>query len=474
MKQQGASRTAEDRYKWKALVACGVGTFIAVMDIAIMNIALPPLSVTFEVSPSAVLWVTMVFTLVTSGLMLTIGRIGDVRGRKRVYLLGLLVFSLGLGFSALAQSFFQLILGRAVQAIGGAMVMALTMALVTTAFPIHERGKALGIMGAVVGAAAASAPTLGGFLLDSLGWRSLFYTRLPAGLLALLLALAFLREERPAGSPQRLDLWGAATLFGAVSSLLVVLNQGGTRGWTSALILGLSFLTVLFLVIFLLVETRVLHPVVDLTLFRQRLFSAANGSLFLSFFGMSASGFLMPFYLIQARGFSPSRAGLILMTLPLGMLVVSPVSGWLSDRIGSRFLSSLGLALVSGGLVLLGQLNMEASVASIVFRYLPLGIGIGLFQSPNNSTIMGAVPGEKLGTASALTATLRNMGVAVGTALGGAIFSARQAYHSAHLAPGSPASLPFLGGFHDALLISAAITAIGAFTSWVRGPARRR
>ncbi len=461
-------------YKWLALLTVSIGTFMATLDLSIVNISFPRLTNVFETEPSVVLWVTVGYLLVSVSLMLTLGRIGDVLGRKRVYVLGFALFTVGLILCSLSQSILQLILSRIVQAVGAAMIVALGTAIVTAAFPNEERGKALGILGGVVSAGLLSGPVLGGFLLDILDWQSIFYTRVPVGIIGLVMAWILLKERRDPNTGWKFDLGGAATLFGSLSCLLLFFNLGRGLGFVSVPALALAASTVILLALFIVVERRAAQPIVDLTLFRNRLFAGGNTSLGIMFVAMGANTFLMPYYLIDGLGHSAWETGLLLAIVPLTMLVIGPPSGWLSDKIGSRLLCTVGVTLICVALFLLSGLGAESSNADISLRLIVLGAGTGMFSSPNNSSIMGSVPRDKLSTGSAMIATVRQIGMSIGIAIGGTIFTSRQALYAAQLTqdnlnPQMLQRLSLVGGYQDTLLVAAIVCGIGIFTSLVRG-----
>ena len=461
-------------YKWLALLTVSIGTFMATLDVSIVNISLPRLTEVFETEPSVILWVPVGYLLVSVSLMLTVGKIGDVLGRKRVYVLGFALFTVGLILCSLSQSILQLILSRIVQAVGNAMTVSLGAAIVTAAFPNQERGKALGILGGVVSAGLLSGPVLGGFLLDALDWQSIFYTRVPVGIVGLVMAGILLKEQRELSTGLKFDLVGAATLFGSFSSLLLFFNLGGRLGFVSMPALALAASTAILLTLFVALERRAAQPIVDLNLFRNRLFAGGNASLGIMFVAIAANTFLMPFYLMEGLARSASETGLLLAIVPLATLVIGPPSGWLSDKIGSRLLCSVGMTLISLALFLLSGLGAESGDADILLRLIVLGAGIGMFSSPNNSTIMGAVPSNKLSTGSAMIATVRQIGMSIGIAIAGTIFTSRQALHAAQLAqdnlnPQMLQKLSLVGGYQDTLLVAAIVCGIGIFTSLARG-----
>ena len=470
--QARLDRMPEERYKYVALGTVSIATFVATMDASIVNISFPRLTEVFDVPPSTILWVSLVFMLVTTGLMLTLGRVGDVYGRKRVFVAGMVIITIGLLLCALAQNVWELVLFRVVQAVGAAMTLATGNAIITSIFPASERGKAMGMVGAAVSAGFITGPTVGGIMVDSLGWQSIFWTRAPVAALGTLAALILLREQRREAA-LGFDLPGSAVVFAMLGALLIAVNRGEEAGWSSPLILSLFAGSAVLAVVFVARERRALDPVLDLTVFRDRLFSAGNLSLIIMFIGISSYSFLFPFYLVQGTGRSTSHAGYIMVIVSVTTLLVGPVSGWLSDRIGYRLLTSLGLAIISLSLYWIAQLGADASLGALFPRLVLLGVGSGLFASPNISSIMGSVRRDKLGTASAMIATNRNVGQSIGLAMAGAVFTARQEVHMAGLggAPGA-ARVALVEAFHDAIVVAAVVCAVAILASVIRGGAQ--
>lgn len=461
------------QYKWLALLTVSIGTFMGTLDASIVNISFPRLTQVFETEPSIVLWVSVAYLLVSVSLMLTFGRIGDVVGRKRTYILGLAVFTAGLTLCSLAQSILQLIIFRVIQAIGYAMTVAISTAIVTATFPTQERGKALGMLGGVVSAGLLSGPVLGGLLLDTLDWKAIFYTRVPVGIIGIIMAWTLLKEQRFPVTDFKFDLAGAATLFASLSCLLLFFNLGGRLGFASAPALALAVSTAVLFPLFVIFEKRAPQPIVDLNLFRNRTFAFSTISLVIMFVAISSNTFLMPFYLINGLGHSASKAGLLFATISVTALLVGPLSGWVSDKIGSRILCTIGMALACAALFLLSQLGAESSEVDVLIRLVIQGLGSGMFSSPNNSTIMGSVPKEKLSTGSAMIGTVRQIGMSCGIAIAGAVFAGRQDFHASQLAGGNlqPAvlhKLSLIGGFKDTLVVAAIFCSIGIFTSLAR------
>jgi EmrB/QacA subfamily drug resistance transporter len=447
---------------------------MSTLDASIINITFPRLTKVFEIEPSVVLWVSVAYLLVSTSLMLTMGKIGDVFGRKRFYVLGFILFTAGLIFCSLSQNIVQLILARAFQGIGAAMLMALGAAIITDAFPDKERGKALGIWGAVVFAGLLTGPALGGLLLDLLDWRAVFYVRIPIGIIGLVMARVFLKEQKGSKIDFKFDLWGTVSLFGGLSCLFLFFNLGGRSGFLSPLTIILGCCALTLLVFFVLFENKSTHPILDFNLFRNRLFASGNISMGIMAFATAGYIFIMPFYLIDVLGHSASEAGLLFTVTSLTSLLIAPLSGWLSDKIGPMLLCTAGIALVCLALFLLRGLGIESSDTHIVLRLFILGLGIGMFNSPNNSSIMGSVPRDKLSTGSAMISTARQIGISSGIAIWGTIFTSRQFYYSSQLIndnidPLSLEKLSLIGSFQDTVLIAAIICSLGIFTSLVRG-----
>ncbi|HET7738182.1 MAG TPA: MFS transporter, partial [Tepidiformaceae bacterium] len=336
-------------YKWQALFAVCFGTFMATMDFSIVNVALPTLSDEFNRAPDVVVWASLISSLLVTGLTLTAGRVGDLFGRKRIYITGWMIFTIGMATAGLAQNLEQLIAFRALQCVGVALAIANGNAIVTGAFPDSERGRALGTVGAVVGAGLMSGPIFGGLILNVFDWRALFYLRVPIGLTAMLLAFLFIRDTPGQEGPKRLDIPGAVALFVTLACAVLAVNRGQQWGWSSPVILGLFFVAAASLAVFIRIDLREPSPIISLSLFRIPTFAIPVVSLVLNFLGQSAVTFLMPFYLIKVIGHSTAGAGLIIATVPLMMLVFSPISGYVSDRFGFRYQTAAGVILISAG-----------------------------------------------------------------------------------------------------------------------------
>ena len=442
-------------YHWVAAIVVCVGTFLGVMDNTITNIALPTLKDEFERPLDDVIWVALAFIVVSTGLSLTMGRMGDLYGRKKLYAWGYVIFTVATLLSSIAGSLEELVGSRVLQAIGAAMTMANGAAIITAAFPPSKRGTGLGLIVSTVGAGAAAGPILGGVLIDLLDWRAIFWTRVPFGLLAALLAWRLLVDAPSEQRPKGLDVPGAILLFGMLACLTFGINRARDLGLTSTMVTVVIAAGLVFMVWFVIVERRSPSPVVDLGLFKGRGFSFGILAAILQFFGMSFTFYLVPTLLQDGRGFTATETAMMMMPLSLMMLLWSPISGRLSDRFGSRPLTTVGMVIVCLSLFLLSRTTADTSPVDFAMRMLLLGIGTSTFSSPNTAVIMSAVPPQRLGTASASQTTARTFGNAFGTSVGVAIMASVAA--SFALDNGVPAESgeAVMQGFRAALVVAA-------------------
>lgn len=461
--------------RFQVLIAVAVGTFMGPLDSSVVNIALPSIRSYFQVSFSSVEWVVMAYLLIISSLLLTFGRLGDLYGHKRIYIWGFVVFTIGSLLCGLAPSIGFLIAFRVLQAIGAGMLMSMGPAIVTDVAPPQERGKYMGVIAVSVSIALSTGPVLGGFLTAKFGWPSIFYINVPVGILSIILAQQVIPDSGGQGA-QPFDIKGAALVFLALVAILLPLSYAEKVGWSNPYIITSLAVGILLFVAFLFLEKRLAHPMVDLSLFKNRLFSMSNLSALLNYVAMFSVVLLMPFYLQQLRGMPPSKAGLMLIPMPLTTMLIAPISGALSDRVDTRYISSLGMAITALGMWLLSNLNFESSNLTVVLALVTVGLGSGIFQTPNNSAIMGAVPPYRRGIASSLLAGMRNVGMVLGVAISGAVFTGRQNYLMKKLAAAGMAGAPlkiqaFTGSIQLAFLVACGIALLAVFTSLVRGPA---
>lgn len=442
------------------MVCVGIGTFMSALDASVANIILPVVREGFNTNLATVEWVVTIYLVVVSGWLLTFGRLGDMFGNKPLYLIGFGIFIAGSLLSGLAPDIRALIAFRAVQALGAAMLFSNSPAILTKNFPPEQRGQALGLQGTMTYLGLTVGPSLGGWLTTQFSWHAVFFINVPIGLLGLAMAARFIPRETTTVHHERFDTAGALLFTVGMAALLLALNQGAEWGWTAPLTLGLLAGAVLIFAAFITIERRTTFPMLDLDLFRSRLFSASTATAVMNYICLYMIIFLLPFYLIQGRGFSPQDTGLLLTAQPLVMVFAAPLSGTLSDRIGSRILATLGMAILAGGLIWLAQLGPESSVADIVLPLAVVGLGTGIFVTPNNSALMGSAPRQRQGIAAGILATARNVGMVLGVGLAGALFSTVQNVSS------GPHAL--YQGVAASFAVAAGIAVVGALMSAVR------
>jgi EmrB/QacA subfamily drug resistance transporter len=461
--------------KWTVLAIVGVGVFMATLDSSIVNISLPVIAHEFHVGLNgAVEWVIIAYLVMTAGILLSAGRLADMIGRKAVWIMGLIIFTSGSALCGAAPSLALLIAFRALQGIGGSLLFASSPAMLTRAFPPEERGRALGLNAVIVSLGVSVGPTLGGFL-TTISWRLIFYVNVPIGIVGIIATWLLLKErlQRNAG---KFDPWGAILLAIGLITITAAISFGEELGWTSLPIVGAIIVGLIALCILPFVEKRAANPVLDLSLFNNRVFVSANLSLVLSFLALFAVSFMMPFYLEQLKQYPTAEVGLLLTPLPVTIAFIAPFSGALADRIGTRWLAAGGLAIACIGLALLSQLNANSSLFDIIWRLVFTGVGQAIFQSPNNSALMGSAPRNRQGSASGFLATGRVIGQSLSVALAGTIFAAlRGAFAGNALVTHQYTTTvqalqnTFAHAFQITFLVCAAIAFIGVFTSLVRG-----
>lgn len=461
-------------YPWAALAVVCISVFLGTMDMSLVNIALPVLATEFDADTNAVIWVSLAFVLTSTSLALLMGRLADVYGRRRIFLIGSIIFAGGMAASAAAGSLLLLVVARTIQAVGSAMLISNGNAIVTAAVPEHRRAQSLGFVGAAVGAGLATGPVLGGLLLGVFDWRALFWARLPLAILIVILVARVLRETPADERARGLDITGSAILVAMLVSLTLGINRGNAWGWSSPAIVALLAGGVALVATFIVVERRAASPVVALDLFRNRAYSAAIGSSMLLFIGVASVMILMPFYLLDIRNYSAIEAGGVMAAQPIALLIFAPIVGRVADRVGARVPATLGVAVVAACLFALTTLDTTTSLVAIVPLLGLMGFGMALFQSPNNASVMSSVPPQRLGTASASISTARTIGQSTGMAIAGAVHIGQAAAYAAERSPlglDDPAIRPdaLVSGLELALVVGAAVAAAGVLVSWLRG-----
>ena len=448
------------------LFSVAFGAFMAPLDSSIVNTVLPIIAHEFRADVFSIEWVVLAYLLSLSSLLLIGGRLGDLFGDKPLYIAGFAVFTLSSMLCGLATGVGSLVASRILQSVGGAMMMAIGPAILTRSFPASQRGQALGIQASVVYTGLTVGPGLGGAIASALGWRWVFFINLPIGIVAISVALSVLKADPKIALGGRFDYAGAGSFILTLFTLVLVLSRGAVWGWTSGVVLTTGGLFVGGAILFFRIELRSPHPFFDIRLFRHRLFAAATVSAMLNYMATSTTAFLTPFFLIQGIHMAPAHAGSLLMSMPVVMATVAPVSGWFSDRIGSRIPTVVGMVCLAAGMFLLGKLGIGGTDQQLVLRLGLAGLGIGLFTSPNNSAIMGALPQTHQGLGSGVVATARTMGNVLGVAVSGSVFGMEAQRLGAML---GQEGLAVAGAYRHALTIGAGIALAGALTSLIRG-----
>jgi EmrB/QacA subfamily drug resistance transporter len=463
-----------DHYKWWALSCTSVGMLLATINSGTLIIALPNLERSLNTSLLTLVWVILVYMIASTVLVLSAGRLSDQFGRKKAYIGGFLAFaaaSLGAGFSSSGT---ELIVWRIIQGVGAAFLFANSAAIVTDAFPREQLGVAMGTNTMVAAVGLVIGPVLGGVLVDA-SWHWVFWFNVPFGILGSIWAWAILRELTGRSEDRSFDAVGTLTFLIGLTGLVLGISKGGIEGWNGALVFGGLAAAVIFLPLFLVVESRQKHPMLDLSIFKNRLFSAAAAASFLNGLARFALMFLFVFYFQGVQGDSPVMAGLKLAPLAIGMLIASPIAGVWADRNGSRALASIGMLVTALGLALMTVLQKDtAYVWAGLFQFI-VGVGSGMFNSPNTAAMMGAVAPHRRGVASGARVLVQNTGAVLSIAFVMAVVTngiPKSVLYSIFGGLGTrigPRELDaFLSNMHFALWCLAGVSVLGAVVSFAR------
>ncbi|MHB8415482.1 MAG: MFS transporter [Acidiferrobacteraceae bacterium] len=476
--------TSHSKWRWFVLGTVLVGATMSALDVSIVNVALPTLQGDFKVKLALIEWVAMAYMLTLTIFLPLFGRLADIFGRSRMYNTGFVVFTVGSALCGLADTAGFLIGARVLQAVGAGLLQANSVALITQAFPANERGRAIGIQGAVQAIAMSVGPFVGGLLISAVSWRAIFYVNVPIGIVGTFAALYVLPGAEKKHQRESIDYLGTSLFATGLAFLVLAVNEGESRGWSSHLILAYFALAAVLLTAFIVTEMKVRHPMIDLSLFKRYAFSAGNLTGMLSYYVLFAVLFLMPFYLEQVAGYTPALTGTILTPIPLAMAIVAPFAGHLSDRIGSRIMTTSGMVICAVATLLLVFLGGAPDMMVLILELVVLGVGMGLFTPPNNSAIMGSAPKERLGVAGGILNMMRALGLIFGVDISGVVFtSLEHSYLVAHGYAVQPLKdLPvavregaFLHGFAPVMVTLLVINIIAAILSVakedVMGPA---
>ena len=468
-------------YKWIVLSVTTIGALMASIDSTIVILALPQMMERLHADLVHMIWVIMGYILVSTVLLLTFGRIADMFGRVRLYNIGFIVFTVGSALCGISRTANYLILSRLVQGSGAALMMVNSPAIITEVFPPHERGRALGINGITFAIGGIAGPLLGGLILSVADWRWVFYINVPIGIIGTIWGYLALKEKSVRSREERFDFPGAIMFSIGLVALLFALTMGIELSWTSAPILFLFGLFIVMVVVFLAWERRAARPVLDLSLFKNRVYNFSVLSAMLQALAMFAMNFLIVFYLQAVRGYDPLTAALMLIPFSLVSAVVGPLSGLLADHIGARVPATVGLILQAAALVwFIVTLTPTTSYGAIVTGLVIVGIGGGLFWSPNTSAAMNGAPRDRLGIASAALATLRQTGMVTSFALALAVAAGSlprdvmmNLFVGTNVSLGSGPMQAFVVGIRHAFVVSVILSLAAAGMSLVRGAENR-
>ncbi len=445
-----------ERRRWWTLAAVSFGLFMIMLDNTVVNVALPSIQRDLDIGLSELEWIVTGYALTFAALMLIGGKLADAYGRRRLFVIGIAVFTLASLACGLADSGTQLIAARVAQGVGASLMSPATLSIITATFPARQRGTAIGVWAGVSALALAIGPLVGGLLTDQASWHWIFFVNIPVGVLGVGASYLLIDESRDE-THESLDLPGLATSALGLFSLTYGLIEANAYGWTSARIVGAFAVAAVSLVGFVAIERARRAPMLELALFRNHTYVGANVAVLLVALAMFGVFFFVSLYLQNILGYSPVRAGAAFLPMTLMIIVVAPLGGRLADRVGSRWLMTIGMALLALHLLLFARLDESSTYWAILPSLAIGGVGIALVMTPSSAAAMKAVAVDKAGVGSAVLNAFRQVGGSVGIALMGAIV--------AQQAGDSRTPDAFLEGLHTALVVAAAITVVGAFVS---------
>jgi EmrB/QacA subfamily drug resistance transporter len=447
--------------KWWTLGAVSFGLFMIMLDNTVVNVALPAIQRDLKIGVSELEWVVNGYALTFAVLMLTGGKLADMLGRRRMFIVGLAIFTLASLACGLANSAGVLIGARIVQGVGSALMNPATLSIITATFPPRQRGMAIGIWAGVSAMALAIGPLLGGILTQQISWGWIFFVNVPVGILAILVARIAIDESRDTSHEQKLDLPGLIASAVGLFALTYGLIEANKYGWTSGRIVGLFALCVVALAIFVVIEMRSRLPMLDLSLFKNPTFAGANLVMLLVALAMFGVFFFVSIYMQNVLGYSPTQAGAAFLPMTVLIVLFAPIAGKLSDRVGSRWLMGTGMVLVSTSLLIFSRLGLGSTYWHILPGLIVGGLGMAITMTPTTAAAMGSVAVDKAGVGSAVLNSMRQVGGSLGIALMGAIVVS---YVSAPV--GTAQALPqFVDGLQHALLVAAGIAFVSAIVA---------
>lgn len=461
--------TKESKNKWLVLLIVVLSTFMSALDSSIVNVALPKMATTLSIETSMIQLVATIYLIVIVGTVLIFGRLGDILGKTKVFKSGIAMFTLGSFLCGISNSFLLLLLSRGIQAIGASAIMANNQGIITEIFPSSERGRALGLSGTAVALGSIVGPGLGGIIVGSIGWHMIFLVNIPIGILVFLLALTLLPPSSKLEN-QSIDIAGALLFILSIVPLFFGLSQSIKLGFSHMRVVGLLVVSVISFILFVKVEKKKASPLIQLKIFKNGLFTLSLLCGFISFVALFCNNIILPFYLQDVMSYSPQVAGVILMIFPFVLMIVAPVSGYASDKVGSEILTVIGLMTISSSLFMMSNLNETSSLGMLITFIGFLSVGTGMFQSPNNSLIMSTVPKVQLGIAGSINALVRNLGMVTGitvaTTLLYGVMSAKLGMQVTDYMATDPGS--FIVGMKTVYRVASCISLVGAILTILR------
>lgn len=452
---------ADENRKWWTLGALAFALFMIMLDNTVVNVALPSIQRDLGIGLTELEWTVNAYALTFAVLMLSGGKLADFFGRRRVFLLGLAIFTLSSLICGLATSGETLIGARTVQGIGAALMMPATLSIISATFPPHQRGMAIGIWAGVSAMALAIGPLIGGVITQHIDWSWIFFLNVPIGILGLVVGRLVIQESRDTSADQRLDFPGLVTSAIALFALTFALIEANAYGWGDPVIVGLFALSAVSFAAFLWLEAHQRSPMLDLALFRSSTFAGANVVALLVTLAMFGVFFFMSLYMQNILGYSATETGAVFLPMTILIILIAPLAGRSSDRIGSRFLMTAGMSCLAVSLVVFSRLGLDSSFWDIFPGLLVGGFGMALVMTPMTAAALGSVPVEKSGVGSGVLNTFRQVGGALGIAVMGAIVASH-----VNLGEGRPDPAAFIDGFQAALQVSAVFAAAGAVVAF--------
>jgi EmrB/QacA subfamily drug resistance transporter len=493
-KKIAALRMNEENRRWWALGAMCFALFMIMLDNTVVNVALPSIQRSLHATTTTLEWTVNAYTLSFAVLLVTGGRLGDIFGRRRIFLIGVVIFATASGAIGFSPNDTWLVVWRAIQGTGSALMMPMTLSIISNAFPPQERGKAIGTWAGVSAMALAIGPVVGGFLVESVSWQSIFFLNLPVAVGAVVVALFAVRESRDETVERTVDIPGVLTLTIGLAALVLALVEGNNWHWDSTRVIVLFVLSASSLFAFVQIELHRRVPMVDFSFFRARTFLGANAVAFIVSFAMLAMFFFLALYLQNIRGYTPLEAGVRFLPSTMLVIVMGPLAGRLADRVGSRPLMTLGLLVISGALFWLSRMTISSGYVELLPGFMLMGIGIGLVMSPMSTAAMNSVEQNKAGVASGILSQNRMVGGTFGIAITGALVSSLGGSKIDELLPGVPAAararlteslgsggtlpgippraleathLAYVYALQNGLRVGAAVALLGSVIAWV-------